>query len=178
MIAEQFFFLAQEMGAARLRVIRRMNRTLFGCPSQVPYFRDGDGRAVLGRLLLAFDGLFPAPGYVQGMCTLAAVVLLVLTHGGRSGALDEAPRESTGPAVAAAAAEGGSFAVTPVGVEEDAFWTFAAVVTGCLDGYFDEGMPELLRDTAAVADLVRRRIMTGAGPSTGFSRPGNCDSDP
>lgn len=46
-------------------------------------------QAVLARLLLAFQRLAPAPGYVQGMSTLAAVVLLTFHGGGKAAALEE-----------------------------------------------------------------------------------------
>jgi hypothetical protein len=53
-------------------------------------------QAVLARLLLAFQRLAPAPGYVQGMSTLAAVVLLTFHGGGKAEALEE---EDEGTAV-------------------------------------------------------------------------------
>lgn len=46
-------------------------------------------QAVLSRLLLAFQRLAPEPGYVQGMATLAAVVLLTFHGGGKAGSLAE-----------------------------------------------------------------------------------------
>lgn len=46
-------------------------------------------QAVLSRLLLAFQRLAPEPGYVQGMATLAAVVLLTFHGGGQSESLKE-----------------------------------------------------------------------------------------
>ena len=58
------------------------------------FFRLLSGRcffvqAVLSRLLLAFQRLAPDPGYVQGMATLAAVVLLTFHGGGKAGSLAE-----------------------------------------------------------------------------------------
>ena len=146
---------------------------------QVPYFRDGDGSAALGRVLLAFARLAPRPGYVQGMSTLASMILLVFTGGGSARALITDPRNddadghlsddgSNGMIEGAARGSAAvSLAPTPPPTdpvdEEAAFWTFAALVLGRLGGYFDEGLPALMLDSKLLEALVRDGDPTDSG---------------
>jgi|MDSY01.1.fsa_nt_gb hypothetical protein len=135
---------------------QKINQDVESTCAEIYYFQYGDGAAALRRILVAFCRLGegePAFSYEHGMSLLAAFVLL--TFRGSSTA-----------------------AVTEAAVEADAFWTFSAIVTTRVGGYFQrppgEGLctaaqdstlnspQELLQDTALLELLVERH----AAPAT------------
>lgn len=104
-------------------------------------FRDGDGSAVLTRILIGFARMCPDLTYVQGMSSLGAFILIAFNGNGKARAFlsdeDDDVRSKTPITADTINSQ----------CEIDVFWTFYALINNRLNGYFDEGMSGLISDT-------------------------------
>jgi len=137
----------------------------------VPWHDPGEHLDALSRLLRAWCVRTPG-GYCQGMNFCAAVLLVVMQHGepgptaaagptAHDPSAQEDPHASSEPAVELRrVASGGSDGEGPVGFEELAFWTFAAMMERLMpaDFYQLPSMAGLQCDVRVLQQLTRSEI--------------------